>query len=842
MTLSVRVRPFSEKERLLLQPNNSSQPFTGDGSFSYQGKATASFVRPIVQVLDERILVFDPPETNPITKYQRAILPQSNNKRVKDVRYAFDRVFDDTATQEEVYEHTTKHLMDGILDGFNSTVFAYGATGCGKTHTISGTPDSPGIIFLTMQELFDRINNAKDEKSIELSLTYLEIYNETIRDLLSPGGCKQGLALREDSNERIVVAGLSEHSPTTVDEVMEMILLGNQNRTMSPTEANATSSRSHAVLQVNVKQKSRTAGISEDHTVATLSIIDLAGSERASVTKNRGERLLEGANINKSLLALGNCINALCDVHRKTHVPYRNSKLTRLLKFSLGGNCKTVMIVCVSPSSIHYDETHNTLKYANRAKNIKTKVSRNLVSVDRHVSQYVKVIYELRQEIEELRSKLDGQEGVTSLQANSAREAGKKVAIECVSKLRYSHDAILSNEIDLSAAAADLEVVGMKIDMMTQWTRGISQTVSLDSSSTVAGAYHVVNELLQDLHRQRLDLMNKVKSASSSAAIQEQTWQTVQRRLKTSNVESDEVEAVERERDILILQTDKARMETQLRAYAAAMSQQSQMIAKLLRSNAESMVDVSQHEGSLRILSEIAGRPVADLSPAPTTPSRLSVVPAWKPSPRSPRRQSIPAFAVGKMSSPLRVHKVGTPRKSVVFRTKAKKIDKKRVRWRDEEHDTDLAESVHQITASSSSDDSTPPPLARQKLMNEAMKENSPENDVSPLNQRLSLTHSPSPLREVLNTPDSMEESDSMGETPDFSKPRRTSIGQIGKKRRASHIDPSDSGGMRRGLNGSGRITSPKRTKAVGMNGMSLRISAAPRRESVAAGGKPTWR
>lgn len=175
---------------------------------------------------------------------------------------------------------------------------------------------------------------------------------------------------------------------------MHLIMAGNANRTSSPTEANATSSRSHAVLQINIDQKNRTGDIKEEHTFATLSIIDLAGSERAAATKNRGARLNEGANINKSLLALGNCINALCDPRRRNHIPYRDSKLTRLLKFSLGGNCKTVMIVCVSPSSQHYDETLNTLKYADRAKEIKTKLIRNQHNLDRHVGSYLKMITE----------------------------------------------------------------------------------------------------------------------------------------------------------------------------------------------------------------------------------------------------------------------------------------------------------------------------------------------------------------------------------------------------------------------------------------------------------------
>lgn len=186
------------------------------------------------------------------------------------------------------------------------------------------------------------------------------------------------LMLRE-SEHRVVVPGLTEHTPRSAGEVLELIRQGNLKRTTNFTEANATSSRSHAVLSVNLKMKPRTADISESYSLSTLSVIDLAGSERARVTNNKGARLHEGANINKSLLALGNCINALCDPKQRGHVPFRNSKLTRLLKHSLTGNCRTQLIVCVSPSSGHYDETYNTLQYANRAKDIKTKVTRNVV-------------------------------------------------------------------------------------------------------------------------------------------------------------------------------------------------------------------------------------------------------------------------------------------------------------------------------------------------------------------------------------------------------------------------------------------------------------------------------
>lgn len=265
-----------------------------------------------------------------------------------------------------------------------------------------------------MTDLFQKIEEKRDDYNIEIYVTFLEIYNEEIRDLLAEPGTptpRGGLQIREDKCVKVV--GLVELHPTSADQIRDIVLLGNTRRTQSPTHANETSSRSHAVLQVHVSQSPRTASTTEQRTMATLSIIDLAGSERAAATTNMGQRMVEGANINKSLLALGNCINALCESAGATrHVPYRNSKLTRLLKFSLGGNCKTVMIVCVAPTSNHFDDTHNTLLYADRASKIKTKVvTRNVVNVDRHVGQYVEAINRLNAEVAELKAKLAGKVG-----------------------------------------------------------------------------------------------------------------------------------------------------------------------------------------------------------------------------------------------------------------------------------------------------------------------------------------------------------------------------------------------------------------------------------------------
>ncbi|EST07537.2 Kinesin, motor domain protein [Kalmanozyma brasiliensis GHG001] len=531
INVCVRIRPFSEKEASHLAPNEDHTPFLGDGGLAggispnkLPPSAVAStstlktrFVRPIVKPMDQKVLVFDPPDTNPLTRLYSSGPLAHGARRNKDVRYAFDRVFDSTASQTDVFRETCSPLLDGILNGYNASVFAYGATGCGKTHTISGTPEDPGLIFLTMKELYARIQDARDDSDVQIRLSYLEIYNETIRDLLSsePTPPGAGLALREDANNRISVVGITELIPESPESVLQYLQEGNLRRTMSPTEANAVSSRSHAVLQINVTQKPRTASMTEQTTSASLNIIDLAGSERASATRNNGARMKEGANINKSLLALGNCINALCQSGGVVkHVPYRNSKLTRLLKFSLGGNCKTVMVVCISPSSAHYEETHNALKYANQAKNIRTKVSRNMINVDRHVAQYVQAIHELKEENERLRAKLDERGTLESAAEKRKRaEMGREVD-EAKKRMRESTDNVTRLVTDKAGFEATTAAAETKLAELRKRLAVVEADLQRFSSK---------NEVLpSDLEGER-DVLRKMVAAEEAALKDETT-------------------------------------------------------------------------------------------------------------------------------------------------------------------------------------------------------------------------------------------------------------------------------------------------------------------------------
>ncbi|KAK2499537.1 hypothetical protein MC885_007028 [Smutsia gigantea] len=363
----------------------------------------------VVHVVDKHILVFDPKEEEISFFHGKKTLNRDITKRQnKDLKFVFDAVFDETSTQLEVFEHTTKPILRSFLNGYNCTVLAYGATGAGKTHTMLGSAAEPGVMYLTMLDLYKYMDEIKEEKVCSTTVSYLEVYNEQIRDLLVNSG---PLAVREDAQKGVVVQGLTLHQPKSSEEILQLLDNGNKNRTQHPTDMNATSSRSHAVFQIYLRQQDKTASISQNVRIAKMSLIDLAGSERASTTSAKGARFIEGTNINRSLLALGNVINVLADAKRKNaHIPYRNSKLTRLLKDSLGGNCQTIMIAAVSPSFVFYDDTYNTLKYANRAKDIKSSLKSNVLNLNNHITQYVKICNEQKKEILMLKEKLKAYE------------------------------------------------------------------------------------------------------------------------------------------------------------------------------------------------------------------------------------------------------------------------------------------------------------------------------------------------------------------------------------------------------------------------------------------------
>uniref|UniRef100_A0AAX7T0D4 Kinesin motor domain-containing protein n=1 Tax=Astatotilapia calliptera TaxID=8154 RepID=A0AAX7T0D4_ASTCA len=314
--------------------------------------------------------------------------------------FTYDYVFEPTAEQEEVFSTAVSPLLSGLFKGYHATVLAYGQTGSGKTFSMGGTyttaqenEPSVGVIPRVIRCIFAEKEQRTDCEFC-LAVSYLEIYNEEILDLLCSSKDKPAISIREDPKEGIKIVGLTEKQVFSAPEMVSCLELGNSARTVGSTAMNAASSRSHAIFTITLEQRRGTD--KADSVVSKLHLVDLAGSERQKKTKAEGDRLKEGISINRGLLSLGNVISALGDESKKnTFVPYRDSKLTRLLQDSLGGNSHTLMIACVSPADSNMEETINTLRYADRARKIKNKP---VVNIDPRAAE----MNRLKQQVQEL--------------------------------------------------------------------------------------------------------------------------------------------------------------------------------------------------------------------------------------------------------------------------------------------------------------------------------------------------------------------------------------------------------------------------------------------------------
>ncbi|XP_044762594.1 osmotic avoidance abnormal protein 3 isoform X2 [Coccinella septempunctata] len=319
-------------------------------------------------------------------------------------QFTFDYAFDENSTTEIIYNDICYPLVESVLEGYNATIFVYGQTGCGKSHTMEGNrnqePPDKGVISRAFEHIFEAIAVTTGVKYLAI-ISYLEIYNEQIRDLLLPtdkisANCT--LSLKETPNEGVTVPGLTSHPVHDAAECEKFLSVGSKNRMIGATLMNQNSSRSHSIFTISIEQIS-VQNNNESIRKGKLNLVDLAGSERQAKTGATGDRLKEATKINLSLSALGNVISALVDGKAK-HIPYRDSKLTRLLQDSLGGNTRTLMIACIGPSSRDYMETLSTLRYANRAKNIYNKPKVNEDPKDTILRQY-------QEEIERLKTLLE---------------------------------------------------------------------------------------------------------------------------------------------------------------------------------------------------------------------------------------------------------------------------------------------------------------------------------------------------------------------------------------------------------------------------------------------------
>ncbi|XP_034383210.1 kinesin-like protein KIF13B isoform X2 [Cyclopterus lumpus] len=388
--------------------------------------------------------------------------------------FAFDHCFwsidesqkDKFAGQDVVFQCLGESLLDNAFMGYNACIFAYGQTGSGKSYTMMGSAEQPGLIPRLCSSLFSRtVREAREGECFTVEVSYMEIYNEKVRDLLDPKGNRQALRVREHKVLGPYVDGLSRLAVACYKDIESLMSEGNKSRTVAATNMNEESSRSHAVFNIILTHtlmdlQSETSG----EKVSKLSLVDLAGSERAAKTGAAGERLKEGSNINKSLSTLGLVISALADQgagkYKSKFVPYRDSVLTWLLKDSLGGNSRTAMVATISPSADNYDETLSTLRYADRAKSI---VNHAVVNEDPNA----RIIRELREEVEKLKEQLLEAESMKAPELKDRLEESEKLIHEMTvtweDKLTKTEAIAQERQRQLESLGISLQSSGIRV-------------------------------------------------------------------------------------------------------------------------------------------------------------------------------------------------------------------------------------------------------------------------------------------------------------------------------------------------------------------------------------------
>ncbi|XP_061089735.1 kinesin-like protein KIF13A isoform X2 [Conger conger] len=403
--------------------------------------------------------------------------PPSNTKgesRKQTKVFAFDHCFwsmDESnlpkyAGQEVVFKCLGEGILENAFQGYNACIFAYGQTGSGKSFSMMGNGDQPGLIPRLCCTLFERVSKEGNEgHSFKVEVSYMEIYNEKVRDLLDPKGNRQSLKVREHKVLGPYVDGLSQLAVTNFEDIESLMSEGNKSRTVAATNMNEESSRSHAVFSIIITQTlyDLQSGNSGEK-VSKVSLVDLAGSERVSKTGAAGERLKEGSNINKSLTTLGCVISALADQSagkgKTKFVPYRDSVLTWLLKDNLGGNSKTAMIATISPAADNYEETLSTLRYADRAKRI---VNHAVVNEDPNA----RIIRELREEVEKLKEQLTQAESMKAPELQEKLQESEKLIQEMTvtweEKLRKTEEIAQERQKQLESMGISLESSGIKV-------------------------------------------------------------------------------------------------------------------------------------------------------------------------------------------------------------------------------------------------------------------------------------------------------------------------------------------------------------------------------------------
>jgi kinesin family protein 3/17 len=379
---------------------------------------------------------------------QKAASVHITNPQGTKVQFTYDFAFPENCTQEEIYENTSANIVDGCLQGFNGTIFAYGQTGTGKTYTMDGTilGDNRGIVPRAFEHIFDFMAANAESHKFSITMQYVEIYNEQIRDLLSTKPTQGTLIIREDPNKGFYIQHVEIRTVETMEDLFKFQAEGKQRRVTRSTNMNDESSRSHSIMTLNIETLTEIEGGSHVR-CARLNLVDLAGSERAAKTGAEGQGFDEGISINYALMVLGNCISALTS-RGHTHIPYRDSALTKLLRDSLGGNARTLMIAALGPADYNFQETMSTLRYAENAKKIKNKPKVNMDPKDALLMQYQEEVMRLQAQL-----KAGTPEGQAEFYAKTIRDMESRVEkqrkeLEAASRMGAEERAMLQQKLE----------------------------------------------------------------------------------------------------------------------------------------------------------------------------------------------------------------------------------------------------------------------------------------------------------------------------------------------------------------------------------------------------------
>ena len=473
--------------------------------------------------------------------------------------YSFDAVFPPHSQQVDVYAATAQDAVQSVLAGYNATVLAYGQTGSGKTFTMEGYDDVElqGMIPRAVADLFHSIHSTSSPQSHFLvRASYIQIYNEAITDLLmangnsGSGSGSGGLLIREDAVRGVFVGGLSEWVVRNVREVMELLRRGTARRATSATKMNESSSRSHAVFIINVEQNNRQphtptsapspAAAASSFLSAKLNLVDLAGSERITLSGAKGARLEETKAINQSLSALANVIAAL--IKHRPHIPYRDSKLTRLLQSSIGGNTRTCLLACLSPSPAHYNENVSSLSFASRARRVQNRVEVNEVGVDGRPSvlrKYEKELVRLRTELQQRRDNvvdvrrlIAAEDEKRKAEADREEQKGRVKALseslvkEKALKRRLQQQIEQMNGVMIAGGGKSREMEQRVAELQERWEEAEREREKLRAERATSGQYEQLVEAQREVIRRMSAGLEKREDERRKCEEQVSEWQS----------------------------------------------------------------------------------------------------------------------------------------------------------------------------------------------------------------------------------------------------------------------------------------------------------------------------